>query len=174
MIVNYKTQLLKEHSRWNTDLISKAVGNSSTELKKIIDIVYNEKAPLPQRASWVLVAVNAKHSELLRPYIPLFINTISEFKIDGIKRNILSVISSHSIPKRYQVKLIDLCFNFLLSSDEKVAVKVHAMQTVANIALYHPELKQELKAVITDQWSKNSAAFQARARKVLKIMEKSL
>ncbi|MES2284190.1 MAG: hypothetical protein V4547_00795 [Bacteroidota bacterium] len=166
--MDYKEQLLKEHSRSNTDTIAKAIGNNGAELKKIIDIIYNEKAPLPQRASWLLSTINNTHPELLAPYIPLFISSIKKIKIDGIKRNMASVLASSTIPKNQQGKLVNLCFDLLLSSEETVVVKVHAMQAIANIAKHHPELKNELKMAIEDQLPKTSAAFHARAKFILK------
>ncbi len=166
--MNYKEQLLKEHSRSNTDAIAKAIGNSAVELKKIIDIIYNEKAPLPQRASWLLSTINNIHPELLRPYIPLFIDSIKKLKIDGIKRNMTAVLASVKIAENLHGKLVNLCFDLLLSSEETVVVKVHAMQAIANIAKHHPELKNELKAAIEDQLPKTSAAFHARAKFILK------
>lgn len=164
----YKKQLLKEHSRANTDAIANAIGNNAVEFKKIIDIVYNEKAPLPQRASWLLSTMNDKHPDLLLPYISLFISTIKKIKPDGIKRNMVAVLASSKISKNLQGKLVNLCFDLLLSSEETVVVKVHAMQAIANIAKHHPELQNELKVAIEDQLPKTSAAFHARARRILK------
>ncbi|MCE9538907.1 MAG: hypothetical protein K8R85_06780, partial [Bacteroidetes bacterium] len=160
--MDYKLQLLKEHSRSNTDIIAKAIGNSAVELKKIIDIIYTEKAPLPQRASWLLPTINKKYPELLVPHIPLFLTSIKKIKIDGIKRNMVAVLASNTISKNLQGKLVNLCFDLLLSSDETVVVKVHAMQAIANITKHHPELQNELKVAIEDQWPKTSAAFHAR------------
>lgn len=166
--MDYLDQLSKEHSRANTNVITQAIGNNRSEFKKIIDIIYNEKAPLPQRASWVLAAVNDKHPELLKPYLLKFIDTICQFKIDGIKRNMMVVLASQNIPEKLQGKLVNLCFDLMLSSDETVAVKVHAMQAIANIAKYHPELKNELIAAIQDQLPKTTPAFYARAKHVVK------
>ncbi len=169
--MNYLSQLHKEHSRFNTDLIAKAIGNDPIELKKIIDIIYNENAPLPQRASWILSAVNEKHPKLLEPYIPLFIGRIQKIKIDGIKRNMIGVLATHDIPKKLRGKLVDICFEFILSSTETVAVKVHAMQVIANLCKQHPELISELKAAIEDQLPKTTAAFHARAKMIFKELD---
>ena len=67
-----------------------------------------------------------------------------------------------------QGTLISVCFDLLLSSDEKVAVKVHALKTIANIAKDYPEIIPELKSVVEDQLPKSSAAFHARARMIMK------
>ncbi len=166
--MDYKKQLLVDHSRQNADLITAAVGNSKAEFKKIIDIIYNEKAPLPQRASWILATVSEKHPALIKPYIPKMIDTVQSFKIDGIKRNMVHALSFQEIPEAYQGKLIDICFQFMLAADETVAVKVHAMQIIANHCKVYPELITELKAAIQDQLPKTTVAFHARARHVLK------
>ena len=169
--MNYTAQLLKEHSRSNIDYVTKAIGNNSTEFKKIIDIIYNGKAPLPQRASWLLATVNEKNPELLEPYISKFINDIKKMKTDATRRNMSVVLASHKIPEKLQGKLINVCFDLILSSDEKVVMKVHAMQCIANIAKEHPEIIPELKAVIKNQLPKTTAAFHARARNILKKLE---
>ncbi|MES2593358.1 MAG: hypothetical protein V4608_15855 [Bacteroidota bacterium] len=168
--MNFVEQLLQEHSRSNTDVIAKAIGNDPAKFKKIVDIIYEEKAPLPQRAAWLLVIVNEKHPELLTPYISRFINTVEDFKVDGVKRNMMHVLASKNIPDKLQGKLINICFNMMLSPTETVAVKVHAMQAIANITKKHPELQNELKAAIEDQLPKTTAAFYSRAKRILKSL----
>jgi len=165
--MNYKTQLSKEHSRANTDFIAKAIGNDPVEFKKIIDIIYNAEPPLPQRAAWLLATVNEKHPELLKPYLSKFINDIQKFELDAVRRNISVVLASHKIPKKLQGKLINVCFDLMLSPTEKVVMKVHAMQCIANVAKEHRELIPELKSAIENQLPKTTAAFHARAKMVM-------
>jgi regulator of extracellular matrix RemA (YlzA/DUF370 family) len=169
--MNYQSQLAKEHSRYNTDKIAKAISGNAVEFKKIIDIIYKEEAPLPQRSAWLLAVVNDKHPELLKPYLKLFINTVQGFKIAGIKRGMLNVLAEHEIPKKLQGKLINICFDNILSNEETLAIKVFSLQCIGNIAKEHPELIPELKAAIEDQLPKTTAGFHARARLVMKELE---
>ncbi|MDQ3048738.1 MAG: hypothetical protein M3R27_14405 [Bacteroidota bacterium] len=166
--MNYEEQLLKEHSRNNTDFITKTIGGDAVELKKILGIIYHSKAPLPQRAAWLLVTVNNKHPELLKPYIGKFIETVLSFQVDAVKRNMLAVLAAHEIPEKLQGKLINVCFELILSPLEPVAVKTFSLQCIANVAKHHPELIHELKAVIQDQLPKTTAAFHARSKNILK------
>ncbi|HET6227397.1 MAG TPA: hypothetical protein VFF27_14025 [Bacteroidia bacterium] len=166
--MDYIAQLLQEHSRTNTNLIAKAIGNNPAEFKKIIELIYKGEAPLPHRASWLLSAVNELHPELLKPYLQKFIDTIEYFQVDGVKRNMINVLASHPIPGKMQGKAVDVCFRLLLSPTETVVVKTQAMQIIANIAADYPELKQELKTVIEDQLPKTTAAFHARAKHIRK------
>lgn len=169
--MDYRLQLIKEHSRNNTDAIAKTIGKNDVELKKIIDIIYNEPAPLPQRAAWVLSIVNGANPHLLKPYLNLLATTIKDFKRDGIKRNFMSILSYHKIPKELQGELITTCFDFILSPTETVAVKTFSLQVLANIAKEEPELINEIKLVIEDQLPKTTAAFHSRAKKILKNLK---
>ncbi len=166
--MDYITQLMKVHSRPNTELIAKKIGTDKKEFKKIVEIIYKEKAPLPHRASWLLAVINEWHPEMLQPYLSKFIDTIEHFPVDGIKRNMACVLARQEIPEKLQGKAVDVCFRLLLSPTETVVVKTEAMQIIANIAHHYPDLKQELKLAIEDQLPKTTAAFHARARHILK------
>ena len=166
--MNYIKQLLKEHSRSNSDLIVKHIGKDPLKFKAIIDIIYTKQAPLPQRASWLLALVNKKHPELLKPYLPLFIHTMLQFKTDGIKRNMTSVLAKHQLPEKLQGKALELFFSLMQSSSETVAVKTEAMDAISNIVSDHPDLKNEFKMAIDDQLPKTTAAFHSRAKCILK------
>jgi hypothetical protein len=166
--MDYISQLLQEHSRPNTEFIAKKIGNDPLEFKKIVNIIYKEQPPLPQRAAWLLAVVNDQHPELLKPYLSKFIDTIGQFNVDGIKRNMASVLAKHDLPVKLQGKAVDVLFKLMLSPTETVAVKTEAMHTLGNIALKHPELKNELKMAIEDQLPKTTAAFHSRAKRIFK------
>ncbi|HSH66058.1 MAG TPA: hypothetical protein VLB84_09720 [Bacteroidia bacterium] len=166
--MDYITQLMKEHSRSNTELIAGHIGKDVKRFKEIIDIIYKEKEPLPHRASWLLAVVNDRYPELLKPYISLFVESIEQFKTDGIKRNISNVLSKQEIPEAVQGKAVDIFFRLLLSPTETVAVKTFSLQILANITSHYPELKQELILAIEDQLPKTTAAFHSRSRHILK------
>lgn len=169
--MNFVNQLLKDHSRSNVETIVNAIGTDSEKLASLITIIYNKQPPLPQRASWVLPILNNQHPELLKTYIPKFINTITQFKVNAVKRNIMKVLAESEIPEKLNGKLINVCYRLLLDSNETVAVKVHAMQAIANITERHHELKSELKTVIKVLLPQNTAAFSARAKHIFKKLE---
>lgn len=168
--MDYIKQLLQEHSRPNTEFIAKKIGNDPLEFKKIVNIIYKESPPLPQRAAWLLAVVNQQHPELLKPYLSRFIDTIEQFNVDAIKRNMSSVLAKHDLPVKLQGKAVDVLFRLMLSPAETVAVKTEAMQTLGNIARKHPELRNELKMAIEDQLPKTTAAFHARAKRIFKFL----
>jgi hypothetical protein len=170
--MDYEAALLQERSRAQMDRIAKAVGNDPGEFKKIIDIIYNGEDPLPRYAAWPLEVITRKKPELATPYIKRFIATISSFDSDPIRRGLFNALGRQKIPAKLQAKALDVCFENMLSAARTVAVKVFAMEVASNIVLEHPELSGELKMVIEDQWEKNTVAFRARAKKVLKKLER--
>lgn len=166
--MNYAERLAQEHSRANTDAIAHAVGDDPEEFKKIVDIIYTAPAPLPQRASWLLAVISRKYPELIKPHVPKFIHSVAGFKIDGIKRNMLSALCTQQIPEKLQGKMVTACFDFILSPSETVAVKVLSLDILSHFIKEHPQLKNELKAVIEDQLPKTTAAFRSKGNKILK------
>jgi hypothetical protein len=166
--MDYLAHLKNEHSKALTDAIASEVGNDPEKFKKIIEIIYTAAPPVPQRASWLLTVIGRKHPQLLKPYVPRFINSIGDFKIDGIKRNMMSALCTQEIPKKYQGKVLDLCFNYIVSPGETVAVKVLSLDMISKFIDDYPELKNELKSVIEDQLPKTTAAFHSRGNKILK------
>lgn len=63
---------------------------------------------------------------------------------------------------------MNICFDYLISPNEKPAVKAFSLTVLENLSNSYPEIKQELKTVIEDRWNYETAAFHSRARKILK------
>ncbi len=150
------------------DRLANAIGDDPAEFKKIIEIIYHEKEPLPHRASWLLTIISQQHPQLIKPYAAKFIDTITGFNNDGIKRHMLRALCTQQLPEKSKGKAITICFDFILSRTETVAVKVFALEVLSGLMKQYPELKNELKAAIEDQLPKTTAAFHSRAKKILK------
>ena len=63
---------------------------------------------------------------------------------------------------------MNLCFEYIASTDEPVAVKAFSLTVLQNLSKKYPEIRQELKTIIEDRWDYESAAFKSRAKKLLK------
>ena len=107
----------------------------------------------------------------MESHLPVLISALPTYTHPGTRRNILKILSRSGIPQEYQGELIDLCFRFLVDAGQPVAVKVYAMQIIANHLSSYPELGNELREIIEDQFSRNSAGFHSRGRKILKLID---
>ncbi|MBE0653939.1 MAG: hypothetical protein IH594_09080 [Bacteroidales bacterium] len=172
--LNIREQLLVELSYFNIHYVADSVGTDPGFFKTIMELVLKDKDPVPARAAWVAELVTQKDPGLIRPYLKDIVKGLKRYTHPGTTRNILKILMRTEIPESLQGILVDYCFRCIADADEKVAAKVYAMQIIENHVPMYPELAGELSEMIRDQFSKNSAGFKSRGRKVLKNMEKYL
>ena len=86
---------------------------------------------------------------------------------DAVKRNSIRLMHEIELPEAYHGEIMDMCFTYLESPKESLAVKVFSMSVIANLARYYPEIKPELKLIIEDLLPHQSAGVKSRAKKVL-------
>lgn len=92
---------------------------------------------------------------------------------DSIRRPLIRTISRSDIPKKYYGKLVDLLFNWLESNEIGIAVKVHSMTALGQIAEVEKGIAGELAIVIKDRMPFESAGFKSRGKKILKKISES-
>ncbi len=162
-----KEWLLKEHSKRNTQLIVAYVGNNSYRLKELLKIFSEGDKRLSKRAAWPLSYIAELHPALVKPHLRFIIRLLENSPHDAIKRNVLRLLQYIKIPNSLIGKIADYCFAYLKSEAEPVAIRVFAMQVLANLCLTYPELKQELIPLIEDMMPYGSAGIKSRGKKIL-------
>ncbi len=90
---------------------------------------------------------------------------------DAVKRNVIRILQFIAIPEKLLGVVTSVCFEYLASPNEPIAVRVFCMTVLANIAQKEPDLKNELRLTIQRQLSHGSTGFCSRARKVLDSLE---
>ncbi len=63
---------------------------------------------------------------------------------------------------------MDICFKYVESPTEAVAVKAFSLTVLSNLAKLYPEILPELKLLIEDQLPHQTAAFRSRAKVLIK------
>ncbi len=63
-----------------------------------------------------------------------------------------------------------LCFEYIASPTEAVAVKAFSLSILQNLSKHYPEIRQEIVLIINERCPYETAAFRVRAKKVLKNM----
>jgi hypothetical protein len=69
---------------------------------------------------------------------------------------------------------MNMCFDWLVSAKESVAVKVYAMEILYRISQVEPELKKELADSIEWRISEGTPGFKHRGLKTLKKLYKEM
>ena len=170
--MSLRDDILKEYSKAHTVRIAKEIGPDQESFDELIKLFLGKEYRVIQRAAWIVSHCADEHPWLIEKHIEPMLLNLQNPVGDPVKRNTLRVLRYVEIPEDLMGIAADLCFKFLLSGKEPVAIKVHAMDILFSIVKVFPELKEELKVAIEDQLPFGSAGFKNRGGKILKALEK--
>ncbi len=167
-----REQILKEHTKANCDTIVKWVGDSQQRFDELFDLFLNDEYRVVQRAGWPLSNAVMAHPEFIQKHFSKLLKNLQKPNLhNSVKRNTIRLLQDISIPQRFQGQVMDICFDYISSLDEAVAVKAFALTVLDNLSKQYPEIKSELKTIIEDRWDYETAAFRSRAKKILKRIQ---
>ena len=169
-----REEILKEHSKAQCTRIVKWVGSSQQRFDELFNLFLHDEYRVVQRAAWPVSYCVDAHPLLIKKYWKELMDNLKKPNLhDAVKRNSIRLMQEIELPEKYHGEIMDLCFKYLESPTEALAVKVFSMSVIANLAKYYPEIKSELKLIIEDQLAHQSAGFKSRAKHVLKQLDKS-
>ena len=170
--MDIRKQLLLEHSKENTMLVVDFIGSNPERFAILMDLFLNDTYRVTQRAAWVVGHAGKNQIALVQPYLEQMILHLKKPNLhDAIKRNIVRILQDIEIPESLWGEAADICFRFLASHEEPVAIKVFSMTVLHNITKKVPELREELAILIEDQMPYGSAGFKSRGKKILKALQ---
>ena len=170
--MDLKKEILLEHSKANTKRIAEYIGSDQLLFKELIELFLHGNYRITQRSARIVRACVMNHPWLIDPFLEDVIDNLNHPVHDAVKRNTIGLLQEMEIPDDQMGKVADLCFGYLSSAKEPVAVKAFSMTVLLKIVQHYPELKEELKNLIEDQMPFGSAGFQSRGKRVLKALEK--
>ena len=166
-------EILKEHSKSQTLRLARWVGRDKKRFTELMKLFLHGEYRVVQRSAWILKQVAGEHPGWVKPYLKKMLEYCRKPVHDAVKRNVIRILEDIPLPKNLQGLAATVCFDFLGSSDEPVAVKVFSMSVLANIAKEEPDLKDELRTLISEQMDYGTPAFRSRGRKILKALMES-
>jgi hypothetical protein len=169
--MNLEEELLKGHSAEQSTKIAGFVCEDPIRFAQLLEIQNAGNYRINQRASSA-TALCVKHNpSLLTPHIEGLLNLLRTAP-STTQRNILRLLQYCSIPPQLMGEASEICFDFVVSKKQPIAVRVFSMTVLYNIAREEPGLANELKIVIEDQIEYSSAGFRSRGSKILKGLKK--
>ena len=171
--MNLREEILKEHSKAQCNKIVNWIDSNQSRFDELFHLFLNDEYRVVQRAAWpVSYCVNA-HPTLISKHWKELMDHLKKPNLhNAVKRNSIRFMQDIELPEKYHGEIMDMCFKYLESPTEALAVKVFSMSVLANLAKYYPEIKVELKLIIEDQLPHQSAGFKSRAKTVLKQLQK--
>src|SRR4026207_2240722 len=166
--MDLQEEILKEHSKKQCDKIVRWVGKSQKRFDDLFHLFLTGQYRVIQRAAWpVSYCVIAHPGFIKHNFSKLIKNLHKEGLHNSVKRNTVRLLQHLEIPEKYQGEVLEICFNYISSPAEPVAVKAFSLTVLSNLAKLYPELLPELKLIIVEQLPHQTAAFKSRAKKIL-------
>jgi hypothetical protein len=166
--MDIKEILQLDHSKANRDIIVNWIGSDQKRFDKLLDFVLENHIVISPRAAWSLSYSAQANPGLVIRHLGKLIKNLKKPKLhDAVKRNTLRFLEEIAIPERFHGVLMNTCFDYIISPNEKPAIKAFSLTILANLARQYPEIKHELKTIIEVNWDNESPAFKSRARKIL-------
>ncbi len=167
--MNLQEEILKEHSKAQCLKIVQWVGNSQQHFDELFHLFLTGDYRVTQRAAWPLsYCVEANPSFIKKNFTKLINNLQQPNLHNAIKRNTVRLLQYVDIPQKLQGQVMDICFGYVASPKEAVAVKAFSLTVLGNLAKLYPEILPEIKLLIEDQLPNQTAAFKSRAAYFLK------
>ncbi|MEM7552405.1 MAG: hypothetical protein AAF363_22165 [Bacteroidota bacterium] len=172
--MNLKEELLKEPSNLQATKVAEYIGDDAVRFEKLLKLFTGNEYRLCQRSAWVLSKCYDLNPKLVEPFVPRLIENLKSHDLhDAVKRNTVRVLQFMPIPEESELTLMDVCFRYLSTVKEAVAIKVFSMTVLAKLAKKYPDIKNELIPLIEDQLPHGTAGIRSRGKKVLAQLKNS-
>lgn len=167
-----RDEILKEHSKSQCQKIVQWIGSSQERFDALFRLFLNDEYRVVQRAAWPLSNCVIAHPRLIHKNFSRLLKNLHKPGIhDAVKRNTMRLLQDIDIPKKFQGEIMDICFHYIASPHEAVAIKAFSLTVLDNLSKTYPEIKPEIKLLIEERWHYETAAFKSRAKKMLKSDE---
>jgi 8-oxo-dGTP diphosphatase len=138
---------------------------------KLVEYSYRNDKKLAFRSSWTLNKACEKYPELIYPFLPKIIESLTEIENESVQRSFLRIISFCEIKNlngRQHGILAEHCFSMLRSGFSAIAIKALSIDILYNLSVIYPELANELSSTIRILMEDGTAAIISKGKSVLK------
>jgi hypothetical protein len=166
--MNLRQEILKEHSKSQCEKIVHWVGDSQIKFDELFRLFLKGDKIESQRAAWPVSYCVIAHPAFISKHFAALLNNLKKSNLhNAVKRNSVRLLQHVQIPEIYRGEVMNICFNYLASPLEPVAVKAFSLTVLGNLAKYYPEIVPEIKLLIESQLSGQTAGFKSSAKKFL-------
>jgi len=153
-------------------------------IPSLLEILFLVDDKISCRAAWVLEYVCNNNLELILPHLDALTNDLRKVHLDSAVRPVAKICEllvkafynkkqnpvKKSLKSKHLESITEVCFDYMIRK-EKVAPKAFAMNTLYLLGQDHDWIHPELKIILERDFNKQSAAFKARAKHLMKKLE---
>ncbi len=166
--MNLREEILKEHSKAPCNKIVQWIGSNQKRFDDLFELFLNDEYRVTQRAAWPLSYSVIAHPGLITKNFSKLIDNLKKPALhNAVKRNSIRLMQHISIPEKFHGEVMEICFSYVESPTEAVAIKAFSLTVLGNLSKQYPEILSEVKLLIEEQWQHQTAAFKSRAKKLL-------
>lgn len=170
--MNLVREILQEHSKKQCNKIVNWVGNDQERFNELFNLFLNAEYRIAQRVAWAVSYSVINHPALIRDNFEKLISNVKKPGIhDAVKRNTIRLLQNVDIPEKYEGAVMEICFQYLGSPAEAVAIKAFSITVLGNLAKKYPEIIPEIQLIIEEQLPHQTAAFKSRAKMFMKLFD---
>ncbi len=156
--MNLREEILKEHSKAQCNKIVEWIGSSQKRFNELFHLFLQDEYRVVQRASWPVSNCVIAHPNLIINNLERLTNNLRKPNLhNSVKRNSIRLLQYVDIPEQFQGEIMEICFGYVASPIEPVAVKAFSITVLGNLAKQYPEIIPEIKVLIEEQLPHNSS-----------------
>lgn len=186
--MDLKTQLLERLNYVNATRVERL--RMASEVRQhpqwfgpLLQIALGDEAPTGSRAAWVVEFVCQQDPGVLHPHLEAFTTGLSGLRHESTIRPMAKCCEMLAEARAaggekcpplnpdQRERMAAACFDWLIGP-YAVAPQAYSMRTLYLLGGEEPWIHEELKAVLHRGYPQGSPGYQARARKILKLLEK--
>jgi len=171
---NLRELLLKGNSRSYTDFVADIVSKRPELVSELWEVYLAMEEPVSRRAAWIIDTASENKPEWVEPFLPQLIAKLPEFNHDGLKRHALRMIARMPFPQKLEGELMNIAFEWLVTTTESVAVKMYCIQILYRLSATEPDILQELYDTIEFQIADGTPGFKSIGGKLMRQIDKDI
>jgi hypothetical protein len=171
---NFRELLLKGNSRSYTDFVADIVLKRPELVSELWKIYLAIEEPVSRRAAWIIDTASEDKPAWVEPFLPQLIAKLPEFNHDGLKRHALRMIARSPFPVGTEGELMNMAFEWIVSTTESVAVKMYCIQILYRLSVTEPDILKELYDTIEFQMADGTPGFKSIGTKLMLQIDKDI
>lgn len=152
----------------------------------LMEIAFDDNGSISSKACWVLEFIAKKDLKYILQHTDSFISGISAVRLESSVRPMAKICEllmnsffsrskndvQDSLKDDHLIRITTCCFDWLIG-DHKVATKAYSMSSLYLLGEKFEWVRPELKLVLERNYYLGSAAYKARARRILALIKKN-
>lgn len=167
--MDIRQALMAIHSKRQAMTIVEFIGDDAQRFAELMKLLFAGEYRLAMCAAGTMGYCVERHPELVLPYLPKLLDCLGRDDMhDAVKRNVVRLLQYVEIPRRLTGRAYSHCVDLIDDPYQPVAVRAFALTAAARIAKSEPDLMNELRLIVSKHLPHATAAFQKRAREILR------